>query len=254
MKKKKILKICLNLILIFFVSIVLGMTINSSVENAKIRDSIKDFKALGIYQESLSNDKEKFYKVSRETLDNETPSYTIKNGIMTYGGAGDIVVGMKTNVRNLPGITNNIEFFFGGHAASVCFEKNIGGYTYSSNESIECKPSTGVACVMNTFWNDENYQTEVICLRVKTSQQTKELAFEKMEKNIGKKYNKFYIFKLKNRFYCTDLISRAYEPFGIKLNYDGFYCSVQDLICSPYTDISFYKEYKKGINYYYYLG
>ena len=254
MKRKIIFKYILQLIILLFISLFIGIFVTSSIENIYINKEINSFKRKGIFQEEMSSDTEKYYKVSRETWMNDTPSYIVMDGIMTYGGPGDIVVGMKSNVQNMPGITDMIEFFAGGHTSSVCFNENYDGVQYKSNHSIESKPESGVRCVHNKFWNNVNYQTNVVCIRVKASTETINNAFHFMCDQIGKKYNTSFIFNTKNRYYCSDLISRAYESQGYTLNSDGFYTSVHDLICSPLTYISFYKEYKKGISYYYYLG
>lgn len=254
MKRKIILKYLSKLIIIFFTSLLIGMTVTSSVENIYINRRINSFKSKGVFQEELSSDTERYYKVSRETWMSETPSYVVMDGIMTYGGPGDIVVGMESNVKNMPGITDMLEFYVGGHTSSVCFDESYDGVTYKSNHSIESKPESGVRCVHNKFWNNIDYQNEVVCLRVRTSEETINKAFHYMCDQIGKKYNKAFIVNTKNRYYCSDLISRAYKSQGVTLNSDGFFTSVHDLICSPMTYISFYKEYKKGISYYYYLG
>lgn len=254
MKIKKIVKIILNLILILFTSLIFGLTINSSCENIKIRKEINSFKNRGVFQEEMSTETEKFYKVSRETWMSSTPSYTVVDGYMTYGGAGDIVCGLKSNIQNVPGVTGTIEFYVGGHTSSVCFDESYKGMNFKSNYSIESKPHSGVNYVSNKFWNSTDYQTEVICVRVNTSEENKRTAFRYMADQLGKDYNTTFIFNTKNKYYCSDLISRAYNTCGIRLNYDGFYCSILDLMCSRMTYISFYKVYKNGINYYYYLG
>lgn len=250
--KKRIIKIILKIVIIILSSTIIGMTINSSVENIKIGSAVKKFVEDGVYQESLSDSKNKYYKVSRETYGGGR-SYTVKNGYITYGGPGDIVVGLKVNAFNIPGLKELVEFYFGGHAASNCYDETYNGTFYKSNFTIESKPSGGVDCVSSIFWNDTSYQTEVIALRVKTTEEKRREAFHYMANQIGKKYNYSFVFNRNKTFYCSDIVSRAYARVGHNLNYDGFYVSIQDLICSPDTYISFYKKTSKGINYYYYI-
>lgn len=251
---KRILKITLNFIIVFMCSIVFGISINSAVENSHIDFEIKNFKEKGIFQEEMSSSTEKYYKVSRETWMDESPSFKMFDGKISYGGPGDIIVGLDNDIRNYPIITESISYLFGGHTASVCYDEIYDGVTYKSNHCIESKPSSGVRCVNNKFWNDTDYQTKVIGLKVNATEEIRKNAFHYMVDRIGCKYNTAFIFGTKHKYYCSDLISRAYKSQGINLNYDGFYTSVLDLVCSPYTYISFYKEFKNNVNYYYYLG
>lgn len=254
MKYKRIIKIILNLILILATSSIVGMVVNSTCENVYIRKEINSFKGKGIFQESLSNDTEKFYKVSRETWMSARDSFVNTSGKITYGGPGDIVVGMNVNYTDMPIVKETLGFMFGGHSSFVCYDEMYEGVEYNPTKSIESLPSDGVSLANNDFWNNLDYQTEVVGIRVKCSEEKNKKAFHYMADRIGKKYSYSFLFGSKNKYYCTDLITRAYDSVGININYDGFYVSVQDLVCSSMTYISFYKTTKKGINYYYYLG
>ena len=68
MKRKIILKYLSKLIIIFFTSLLIGMTVTSSVENIYINRRINSFKSKGVFQEELSSDTERYYKVSHDLL------------------------------------------------------------------------------------------------------------------------------------------------------------------------------------------
>ncbi len=251
---RKFFKFSLFVLINLICAFLLGMIINSCVENVKVSILIEEFKSKGVYQESMSNSYNKFYMVSRETWMPDDDSYVVKNKRMTYGNEGDIILGLDSNAGSFSLTNDIISFFFGGHAASVCFEEKYNQEYYYKDYSIESHVELGVHKEISTYWNEEYYRNQIVCLRVKASREEKREAFHNIADCIGKKYNKTFLFNTKNRYYCTDLISRAWEKVGYDLNYDGFYCSVQDLICSDKTYISFYKEYKENVAYYYFLG
>lgn len=230
------------------------MIVNSSVENIKINVLTTEFMNKGIYQSDMSDSKNKYYKVPRETWMSDDDSYVIKNGRMTYGNSGDIVLSTESYAENSAFLNDIISILFGGHCSSVCYDETYNGKKYESNYSIEAHYNNNVQYVYSGFWDNEYKQRNIIGVRVKASEEQKREVFHNMTLCIGKKYNKTFIFNTKNKYYCTDLISRAWDKVGIHLNYDGFYCSVQDIICSDETYISFYKMYKNNVSYYYYLG
>lgn len=253
--KINVLKISIKILICFFITIFLGMFINSSVENVMIKSEINSFIKKGIYQEELSTKYEKYYKVSRETWMPDIESFTVINNKKYYGSSGDIILGLESAIEDVPIISPFITYNFGGHSSSVCYDYNENGVYTDSTYHIEASTvyDEGVVVTKGDFWNDMSYRDEVIGVRVNTSEQNKKEAFNYMISKLGLDYNMSFIFNTKNSFYCTDLISRAYHSVGIDLNYDGFYTSVQDIICSRKTYIFFYKIVKENISYYYYL-
>lgn len=255
MRKKIFFKYIIKCLILLILSLILGIFINSTVENVSIQVEISKFTKKGIYQEEISTDDMKFYKVSRETWQPDIPSFTIYNNKMYYGNSGDIIVGLESAIKGYPIISDTITYFIGGHASLVCYEYELNGIKLDNTYNIEASlvESSNVKFVRGDFWNDPNYRTEVIGLRVKASEEKKKEAFLNAVNCLGKKYNDTYIFNTKNRYYCSDLISRCYEKVGIELNYDGFYTSIQDLIFNKNVYITFYKKIKNGISYIYYL-
>lgn len=245
-------KIILRSLLVLVVALFGGMFLNSTVENIIIKNEISEFKNKGVLDNEKSTSTTKYYKVSRETWMSEKSSYIDLNGkIAYYGNSGDIVVGLESAIKGYPIISDMITFLFGGHASFVCYPDKEN--QVDNKYHIESTLDDGVTLSEGNFWNDINYRGEVIVLRLKIDEEILQNVYTEMTKLLGKKYNNLYIFNTKNRYYCTDFITRSFEKFGYSLNYDGFWASVQDIIVSKLTYISFYKIYNKGITSYYYL-
>lgn len=246
-------KIILRVLLVFLGALIFGMIINSTVENIIIKNDITEFKNKGVLDTKKSTSTIKYYKVSRETWMSKKSSYIEINGdISYYGNSGDIVVGLESAIKGYPIITDAITFLFGGHASFVCYSDNINGVDNTFH--IESTVNDGVSFCKGSFWNDITYRSEVIVLRLKLDDDIIKSVYDEMTKLIGKKYNNLYILNTKNRYYCTDFITRSFEKFGYSLNYDGFWASVEDIMVSKLTYISFYKCYNNGITSYYYIG
>ncbi|NLK12122.1 MAG: hypothetical protein GX312_00825, partial [Candidatus Phytoplasma sp.] len=97
------------------------------------------------------------------------------------------------------------------------------------------------------------YRDSFIGLRVKNiTKEEKQLAINEAKRleEINTMYNYLFFLDTKNKYYCTDFISRIYQSINyqrndkekLSLNDDGFITSVNDLILSKDTYIFFYKE------------
>jgi len=250
---KRQLKIILFILITVLSSIFIGITLNSIVENVYLSIEIEDFKNKGVYQEDVSDSHTKYYKVSRETWMSDESVFQEVDGRVTYGNSGDIICTLDSYAGNLQITHDLVGFFFGGHCASVCYQETYNNVSYNKNYCIEAHYNNGVQQSYSGYWTRENVRDQIIVLRVKASQEKKVEAFHNLCDCIGSDYNKNYIFNTKNNYYCSDLISRAWQDVGIDLNYDGFYCSIQDIICSDMTYISMYKVSKNNVDYIYYL-
>ncbi|MFA5526370.1 MAG: YiiX/YebB-like N1pC/P60 family cysteine hydrolase, partial [Acholeplasmataceae bacterium] len=109
------------------------------------------------------------------------------------------------------------------------------------------------------------YRNEFIGIRVKgiTLEQIDgavDYAQDKVGKNL---YNFLFFLDMKYKYYCTDLVSRAYQSVMVEedkqrsysraLNDDRFITSVNDIILSDETYIIFYVEVIDDIWHIYYL-
>ncbi len=250
---KKIIKKTIITILIAFV---FWGIISTTIENISVQIQISEFKKKGVYDPTQGDKYTRYYKVSRETWQEEKPSFTQYENEKIIGSVGDIIVGLKSALTGYPIVSDFITYFFGGHA-SLCSDKYYDHKNtieeYDSFEAVGYIEDDTYSIENRIFWNDDIYRDEVIGLRVKTTEEKRKIAFSKAVSFDGDAYNNSYIFNTKNSHYCTDFITKAYASVGINLNYDGFVCSVQDLIFSKNTYIFFYKIVKKDITYIYYL-
>lgn len=285
-KLKRIIKISLVLFLGFLVF----LTGQTFAETAKINKEIKTFMDKGVYQPHLSEEGTiKFYKVSRETYyPNELKREPFFNGDLTKPGAsGDILVTRQSPIPTYPGFYEFVSFYFGGHAAYIGENNNIyetfGFPNYDEtllDVIINGGDSTFVQVEHSNYWLDPNYRDdnspdyikfgnyyrkEWIGLRVKgvTDDEISQVT-SYMDELVEKEaqYNHLYIFNTKNKYYCTDMMSRAYATITnsngdskYNLNKDGVVTTVNDLILSSDTYISYYvKTDKSNVKHVYYIG
>lgn len=227
-------------ILIFFVPRI--------IEEQNNNKKIKIFMNKGIYNKEISNNSRKVFIVPRETNKDKKSIYIVDD---TYylGTDGDIIL---TNylafVNNIPFVSELCDFLIGGHASIVFGNKRY--------ESVGYGKKQGVLEIDNHILNTNT--KELIGLRVSNANNNEiSLAKSFVLNNLGKKYNKTYLFNKKNSFYCTDLVVRAYGSeanLNYNLDHDGFLVTTHDIIYSDYTEIFFYSFIKSGIKYYYILN
>ena len=248
---KIVLKICrfiLLFILVTGITTAIGKNIYSEI-------LINQFKSKGVYQSELSTDTIKVYHIESEE---DRPTIIIKNEQITPGNTGDILISLDLKLENdLVGAV--VSFFAGGHAGLV-----LGDYTDKQGSADDnfLLESTGFGSQTDSFIFDKNYWyedsvtpfTEVIALRVKTTEEDRKRVLAKAMAMMGEPYNYSFIFNTKEKSYCTDIICKVYSELGINLNKDRLTTSVYDLLISSDTYISYY-YYKdsNGIKHFYYL-
>ena len=113
------------------------------------------------------------------------------------------------------------------------------------------------------YSNGTYYRNKSIGLRVKSTAAERRMAVDHINELKRKNviYNYMFWLDTKEKYYCTDLMSRSYQSIldengkpKYTLNDDGFITSVNDLILSKDTMISTYFEVdKNGIEHVYYL-
>lgn len=236
----------------------------------------------------------RFFSVSRET------SYELKDSRSAFydesrlflGQKGDIFVTQDSPLPHIPIVHQFVTFYFGGHAALNNGENRFieaVGFLTGEDTFFEVVLHPGnkphdfalTASVSSTnYWLDPSfrspgnvaypyfgamYRSEFIGLRVKyiTEEQIEgavDYADSLVNRNL---YNLLFFLDTKYKYYCTDLVSRAYQhvmveeskqrSFSQALNDDGFITSVNDLILSKETYILFFVEVVDGIVNIYYL-
>lgn len=261
-----------------------GLTV---YETIKIKKDIKSFINKATLNEEISTETIKYYEVSRETYyPNEyerEPFYD--NDLTLPGSEGDILVTQKAPFSYLPGIYEFISFFFGGHSVYIGSDDKLYqtlGFPEPDESLLKLifkGGKTAHASKVENYWLDSNFHTEKdanykkfgsyyrdewIGLRIKNV--SKEEVYEVtsiLDDLVERKapYNFLFIFFTNNKYYCTDLITRPYSTITnsdgepkYNLNKDGFAVTVNDLIVSSDTYISYYvKTDKYGIKHIYYI-
>lgn len=286
MKIKKII----NVTLFLFLSFVIFLTGQTAAETIKVKREIKSFMNLGVYQPELSEDGViKFYKVSRETYyPNEFERDAFFEGDLTKPGApGDIFLTQQAPFPDYPGVYELITFYFGGHAAYFGEDNAIYetfGFPVGDESLLDVIINGGresfAQIETDNYWLDPDYRSvdgyaynkfgtfyrkEWIGVRVKgvTEEEISQVTtFMDNLIDIKAQYNHLFIFNTKNRYYCTDMMSRAYGTITnsngeskYNLNQDGVVTTVNDIILSSDTYISYYvKTDKNNVRHVYYIG
>mgnify|MGYP000885110262 FL=1 len=261
-------------ILIGFISYSLGIAV---YENLKVDQAVRQFKKDMVLKETITKgDKMTSYYVPRETKEDEEPSFSDEKR-RYVGQPGDILVTRESPYPYYRGIHEFVSYYFGGHAALV-IENNqvmeIAGFGSGSiwdvitHDGVSDHDFTQTVITVPNYWLDRNhrgesdpaypyygsfYRDSFIGLRVKNiTKEEKQLAINEAKRleEINTMYNYLFFLDTKNKYYCTDFISRIYQSINyqrndkekLSLNDDGFITSVNDLILSKDTYIFFYKE------------
>lgn len=241
----------------------------------------------------------RYFEVPRETsyelADNKNVFYDPKK--QNLGQTGDIFATLKSPFKNIPLIHQFVSFYYGGHAALVKYENNRPYFLEAvgfpdAGESIfdyifnDGKPNSGLNSSVNKSsvnnwqkpstayeYHDIFYRDKYIGLRPVNpfdGENAKGLyddyinqAVESAEQKHQDEaiYNFLFFLNMRNKYYCSDLVSRVYEEayervynnneeykskgYAKRMNDDRFITSVQDLILSKDTFITFYVEIKK---------
>ena len=276
----------------------LGVAIS---ENIQVDRAIEAFKARaqGVYTEEVVTingveQTRRYYSVSRETSYELTDTRSVFQSIdrLELGKKGDIFVSQDSPFPHIPVIHQFISYYFGGHAAihtgEGTFVEAIGFpdsdeslwdiMTHPGNQPHDFSTVVGVS--QTNYWLNPNYRTtsdksypyfgrnyrkDFVGLRVKniTPSQIDGAVDFAMDQVGTSLYNFWFFLDMKYKYYCTDLVSRAYQDVMIPthkqklyskaLNDDGFITSVNDMILSNDTYIIFYVEIKNNITHIYHL-
>lgn len=266
--------------------------VNSEIQKFKDR-AIFEYEEEFLYQVGVSQTR-RYYKVPRETSYelNDTRSVFYTNSRKYLGQTGDIFMSQESPFPDQFLIHQFISYYFGGHAAikngsnqfieavgfpdddeslldiirhpgdephdfSVTVNRTSGNYFLNPNHRTEFNP----------FYDDFGtyYRKEIIGVRVKdiTEEQINgavAYADDKVDKSL---YNFLFFLDMNYKFYCTDLVSRAYQDvmvpkeeqknYAKALNDDRFITSVNDIVLSDETYIAFYFEVIDDVVHIYYL-
>ncbi len=293
----KTLKVIVILILMGVLYSV-GIAVAENVQAARAIKAFKE-KAVFEYEETIEYSygnvqTRRYYKVSRETSYElgDTRSVFYDDTRKFLGQKGDIFVAQDSPFPYKPLIHLFVSYNFGGHAAiksddnrfieAVGFpqegETVLDFILHPGNEPHDYSATVNKS--YSNYWlnpvyrpeSDQeypyygrNYRKRFVGLRVKDiSDEQLDGAIQYADDKVGKNlYNFLFFLDMKYKFYCTDLVSRAYQSVMVEeskqrnyskaLNDDRFITSVNDLILSDETYITFYAEIIDDIWHIYYL-
>ncbi|MBE0700423.1 MAG: hypothetical protein IH571_01935 [Acholeplasmataceae bacterium] len=279
----------------------------SAYENIKVNQEINAFKARAIFVEEVEftqNNSDiqvrRYYEVPRETsyeLEDTRTVFTNSSTKTFLGQKGDIFVTQQSPFPDVLGFHQFMSFYYGGHAA---IHDGNGRFLEATgfpdpDESVwdiikypGDQPhdfSVSVSRSQTNYWLRKgyrqksdplyeyygpHYRTEFIGLRYKhVTEEMIDGVVDYASDVVERKalYNFLFFLDTKYKFYCTDLVSRAYqnvvlgleageeEPYYAKsLNDDGFITSVNDIVLSKETYMHFYVEIIDEVVHIYYLA
>lgn len=236
MSKGKIIMITILGLLLLFILVIVC---NGLIEYSKINKEIKEFKSKGVLVYSDTENKIDYYEIAS---DEQTRTFDYRfvydddKENDYFGDVGDITITNRNPLRELPLselINPIIKLLNIGHATM-----NVEGNKVLESEGKE----EGKVRVIDNQWLTYSDCPMIIGLKVKTDRATIDKVVERGLERIGDKYNWLFVLSFKNKAYCTELIHQIYKPENIKLNYDGFITTGNDLIYNKHTYIYYYQE------------
>lgn len=268
--KYKAIKYTIKFLVCIFFIIFIALFIfcaNGLFEKGAVKSEIANFKARAVFEKEaiIQGQNVSFYQVAKEYEYEDTTRFIYDSNRVSncyIGSKTDIIITNRNPLRNFNvAIVSDIagifaQNFFVGHATinieddgSKCIE-SVG------NDKID----NGVRIIDNNWIDTEvrygNDAQTIIGLRLKntTAEKRNEISEDLLDL-LGYQYNYMFMFYSKNKYYCTDLISRVLMKNGIRVNYDSFYTTGNDLIVSNETYIIFLCErIKEGYFNIYYLS
>ncbi|MCR5350404.1 MAG: hypothetical protein K6E20_05410 [Acholeplasmatales bacterium] len=251
---KNVLKWCLRIVLSILIFAVFSFGIESIVENSIRFTRVKNFTKKGVYQEDISTEDIKYYKVD---LDLDKPGYTKTGNTMYPGYPGDILVTPLTYLDN-DVLEQLMSFFVGGHAG-ICLG-NYEDYLIETDDenSMETSGLRSADDYCQDFgkdvWNMPDAYETVLAFRPKNMDEEKrDKILSTAISHYGDPYNYNFTFDTKNKSYCSDLIYKVYKEVGCNLNKDGYWTTVHDLMVSNEVILTYYHYFdKNGVMHVYY--
>lgn len=247
---KKFKRTIFNVLLIL-ISIILISIILMANENGQAVKEIDKFIERGVL--IYTSEDTEYYKVSKKYDYEDIESRITDDYTSNYiGTTGDIYI-VSTDWGS-SFITKYIcEKLRVGHCGIV--------YDENANTLYEIVGNQGKNNVVKLYDNDWDYKSsfkEMSVIRVKnTNDEDKTKIKEYLDSIAGTKYNFFFLFHMKNRFYCTDLATETYKR-NFKTNINNFFISTgSSMIKDTNTYLIYYKREvnKDNIKYeVYFLG
>jgi len=265
----RIIKV-LEYVLIFVLVCCSIFILNGTIEKIFVNKEIRDFKERGEYvgTETINGQNVKMYlvKAKYDYEDVSRPSFNKveKYGVIKYylGSKTDITITSRNPLRMVDsGLIRDIAGFFSnnfyiGHATI-----NITDDGSKYIESVGNLGSNNGVLESYNSWVDTEIRggddtNRIVGLRLKnTTEEIRENIAKEVQSKVGMEYNFNFFIHKKDKYYCTDLISRTTKKYGIDINYDGMFSIGNDIILSKNTYLIFYIDRVSRGNFeFYYLG
>ncbi|MDY0277244.1 MAG: hypothetical protein RBQ97_04085 [Acholeplasma sp.] len=296
---KKSIRITLMIVLFgisysFFFSTYENIKVNAMISNFKNRAT----QSSELISQSNAKYYRRYWIVPRETSEQDGLNVFNDSEKKELGRRGDIFVTRQSPFKNVLGLHQFMTYYFGGHAALLDYENGTPvfyestGFPDDFNEFIDVLLSNGekghglgttAGKRSGNYWFNHStsedyynlfYRSKFVGLRVKNpylADGNLQVTYDDIVENALKMarekyknealYNFLFFLDTKNKYYCTDFVSRSYEEaflnvinnddtyrsrgYANNLNDDGFITSVNDLILSEDTYIHFYVEIKE---------
>ena len=233
-KYKKTFRVILLIILLFLISILVVSFSKSSKTDRKI----KDFTSRAVYVETIGDTE--YYKVIKDKDFEDGTNVLTSHTDKYIGSTGDIYI-TSTDFTSFFVTKFFIRLLRSGHAGIVAQDDALKTYEIVGNNK------NNKIDVYDNDWSELKNFNEYVVLRVKgVKTEEKEKLANHLESIKGCKYNYFFFLTPKNRYYCTDLVSRAYkDSLDIEISKENIVTGA-NMISSDNTYIIYYKKEVKN--------
>ena len=262
----RIYKVLNILLLVVFVAVYIFIA-NGFIEKAIVNKEIEDFKNRGIYIEHRVINKQvvKMYKVVKkyDYEDTSRPVYTYIKSIDDYylGSKTDITITSRNPMRNaeMALVRETCGFFannfYLGHA-TMNITDDGSEYIESVGNNVDNKVIISPNTWIKTEVRGGDDTNRIVGLRLKnTTNEIRDKIVDSLVEKVGCEYNYNFFIPYKDKYYCTDLLTRTLSEHNYNINYDGMFAIGNDIILDNETYLIYYIErVESGVFEFYYLS
>ena len=237
MKKLRIIYSIFQTFVAFLFMCLAYLFVTSTIKNIIASEEVKRFIDASEYERDFDNNT-KLYTVD---LDLEEESIEFISDDLILGIEGDYFVMPQSRVANLSLVRGFISYCFGGHSGLIARPLGIPSLIEAMGGTSE-----EAFVFLNQGWGYDLYRPEersVLGFRVNASLDDRIKASEYATSLVGKDFNYFFIAHVKDKYYCTEVVTRSYSSEA-GLDFDlshNFFDSNQDISISGQSQLIFFK-------------
>ncbi len=234
MKKIKLI----NKFIIIILYIISIMVIIITYKGIKTNSEINNFINRGEFVFEIDN--VKYYKVSRKFDYEDSRKVLNLNNPNFVGTKGDIYLTSRNPVAGSLILKKLSDLIWIGHAGMVINDDATKTIETTGND---VNNQNYVRILDNTWAKDSLENTkEYAVLRVKSiTEEDIDKVIETSIRKIGSNYNYLFLLNTKNKYYCTDLISRSYRENNINISNGILATTGSDIILNNNTYLVYYR-------------